>query len=39
MNKKYQNLEEKIVQKIKSHGPISVDEYMELCLSDKDFGY
>jgi NADH dehydrogenase [ubiquinone] 1 alpha subcomplex assembly factor 7 len=39
MNKKYLSLEEKIVQKIKNHGPISVDEYMEICLSDKDFGY
>jgi len=39
MNNKYQNLEEKIVQKIKNQGPISVDEYMELCLSDEDFGY
>ncbi len=39
MNKKYKNLEEKIFQEIKNHGPISVDEYMEICLSDKDFGY
>ena len=39
MEKKFRNLEEKIKNKIYQDGPITIEEYMTLCLQDEDFGY
>ena len=39
MEKKFRNLEDKIKNKIYQDGPITIEEYMTLCLHDEDFGY
>ena len=39
MKKKYKNLEEKIKKKIYQHGPITIEDYMSMCLQDEEYGY
>ena len=39
MPNQYTSLAEKLFRHIKENGPVSLEEYMQLCLTDPDFGY
>ncbi len=39
MEKEFRNLEEKIKKKILQDGPMTVEEYMSMCLQDEEDGY